>query len=96
MISVETKASTFSVNVMTSDKGGLETDQIVELAMDKMVSVSDTAPQPIRDQAQAFKESLRHVLTHYINLARKEERATITHALRDAGHDDLADIVRRL
>lgn len=84
------------VGVVTSDNGGLSNDQIIDLAMEKIVSVSDGAPQPIRDQAEAFQQNIRDVLSYYINLARREERATITHALRDAGNDDLADIVRRL
>ena len=48
-----------SVNVMTSDNGGHNTEQIVELAMDKIMKVSDTAPPAIRDQAQAFQNHLR-------------------------------------
>ena len=96
MISVETGISVTSVNVSTSDNGGLSTEQIVDLAMDKILNVSDTAPPAIKDQAQAFRDNLRVVVRHYIDLARREERATMAHMAQSQGHDDLAEIIRRL
>ena len=33
-----------TVNVMTSNKGGLKNEQIADLAVDKIVSISDQAP----------------------------------------------------
>lgn len=96
MISVETGVQTFSVNVMTSNEGGHSTDQLVELALDKIIRVSDTAPPAIKDQAESFKENIRQVLQHYIELARREERATIAHRMAKSGHDNIADLVRRI
>ena len=61
--------------VMTSDNGGLNNDQISEMAVNKIVSVSETAPEPIRQQAEAFAENVRIVVQYHIELARKEERA---------------------
>lgn len=96
MISVETGIQVTSVNVATSDNGGLNTDQIVDLAMDKILNVADTAPPAIRDQAQAFRDNLRIVVKHYIDLARREERATMAHMAQKEGHDNLAEIIRRM
>ena len=47
-----------SVNVMTSDKGGLTNEQIADLAVDKIVSISNEAPAHIRQQANQFREHL--------------------------------------
>ena len=55
---------------------------------DKIVAVSETAPEPIRQQAQAFSDNVRNVVHYHIELARREERATICHKLREAGHPD--------
>tara|TARA_B100000212_G_scaffold294094_1_gene236664 strand:- start:741 stop:1031 length:291 start_codon:yes stop_codon:yes gene_type:complete len=85
-----------SVNVMTSNNGGHSTEQIVELAMDKIMKVSDTAPPAIRDQAQAFQNHLRVVLYHYIELARREERASIANRMQSAGNSEMAELVRRI
>ena len=96
MISVETGVSVMSVNVATSNNGGLSSDQIVELAMDKILKVANTAPEPIRDQAIAFQDNIRTVLKQYIDLAKREERGTICQKIREAGQQDLADLIRRL
>jgi len=84
------------VNVMTSDKGGLTNEQIADLAVDKIVSISDQAPAHIRQQANQFREHLKNVLYHYLVLARKEERGTIIQALRSSGHKEMAEYIRRL
>jgi len=48
-------SSVGSVNVMTSDKGGLTNEQVADLAVDKIVSISDEAPAHIRQQANQFR-----------------------------------------
>lgn len=85
-----------SVNVMTSDEGGHNSEQITDLAMDKIMRVSDTAPPAIKEQANVFKENIRNVLFQYIELARQEERATIANRMAKAGQTEMADLVRRI
>ena len=89
-------SQTGNVNVMTSDKGGLTNEQIADLAVDKIVSISDQAPPHIRQQANQFREHLKKVLYHYLLLARKEERASIVHILRSNGQKEMAEYIRRL
>jgi hypothetical protein len=84
------------VNVMTSDQGGLTNEQIADLAVDKIVSISDQAPPHVRQQANQFREHLKKVLYHYLLLARKEERGTIIQALRSSGQKETAEYIRRL
>ena len=85
-----------NVNVMNSDKGGLNNEQIAELAVDKIVSISDEAPPHVRQQANQFREHLKKVLYHYLLLARNEERASIVHILRSNGQKETAEYIRRL
>jgi len=96
MISVETGVTVQSVNVMTSNEGGLNTEQLTQLAMDKVINVADSAPPAIKDQAEAFRGSIENVLRHYIELARREERATIAYRMAKAGQKEMADLVRRI
>ncbi len=42
---------------------------------DKVIFIADTAPPPIRDQAQAFRDEIRRVVAHNIAAAVQEERA---------------------
>ena len=85
-----------NVNVVTSDNGGHSNEQLTELALDKLISVSDKAHPAIQAQARAFKDNAAKVIYHYITLARREERATIVQVLTSNGHKDLAEIIRRL
>jgi|TARA_R100000544_G_C2213979_1_gene53523 hypothetical protein len=89
-------SSVGSVNVMTSDKGGLTNEQVADLAVDKIVSISDEAPAHIRQQANQFREHLKKVMYHYLLLARKEERGSIVHILRSNGQKEMAEYIRRL
>jgi len=70
-----------SVNIKTSQGGGLTNEQIADLAVDKIAGISDQAPP--------------HVY-HYILLARREERASIIQVLRSSGQKETAEYIRRL
>ena len=96
MISVNSDALIGSVNVMTSNEGGLSSEQITELAMDKLIRVSNTAPPVIKEQAQVFRNTLQKVMYHYIELARREERANIAYKMSKVGQKEMADLVRRI
>jgi len=96
MFSVDGPITLGSVNVMTSEHGGLTSEQITELAMDKIIRVSETAPDEIKLQAEAFRTNVRNVVHHYIELARGEERATIARRMDKIGNSEMADLVRRI
>jgi hypothetical protein len=85
-----------SVNVMTSHEGGLSNEQVVDLVLDKILLVSNNAPPVIKEQALVFKDQIREVLYSYVEFTKRQERATITQTLLKAGHEDLANIIRRL
>ena len=84
------------VVVKTSEQGGLNNEQIADLAVEKIASVSEDAPPHLKQQAKLFKEQLKGIIHHYLLLARKEERGTIIQALRSSGHKEMAEYIRRL
>lgn len=96
MISVGTGVDVGSIGVTTSDNGGLSSDQIAEMARNKIVYVSEDAPPAIKDQAQVFADRVEEVVRFYIDLAKREERGSICQTLRNAGHNDIAELIRRL
>ena len=61
-----------AVNIITSDEGGLSNDQIADMLASKLLYVSNEAPEPIRLQAEAFKDRVRYLAQYYIELAKKE------------------------
>jgi len=96
MISVSTGVEVGGISVATSDNGGLSSDQIAEIAKNKIIYVAENAPPAIKEQAQVFSEKVEEILRFYIDLAKREERGTICQTLRNAGHTDIAEYIRRL
>jgi len=87
---------TFSVEVKTTSNRGFTPEEVAERCAEKIISISDTANPVIRDQARAFKKHLIKVLSFYMREAIKSDRTTIYNALSDAGHQDLAELIRRI
>ena len=86
----------FSVEVHTTNRRGFTPAEIAERAADKIISISDDANPAIRAQAHAFRKQLVKVLENYMREAIKSDRTTVYNALTDAGHKELADLIRRL
>lgn len=53
--------------IYTSNNGPLSAEQLAEMAANEIVSVSDDTPQPIRDQAYAFRGEIVKVISKYIS-----------------------------
>ena len=84
------------VKVRTANNRGYSVEAIAEMCADKVITVSDTAPDVIRAQAEAFKAEILHTVTQYIKMAVKEDRATMCVKIQEAGFPDLAEQLRRL
>jgi len=87
---------TFNVDVKTTENRGFTPEEVAERCADKIISISDTADPVIRDQARAFKSHLVKVLTFYMREAIRSDRTTVYNALCDAGHKELAEMIRRI
>lgn len=86
----------FQVEVKTTSGRGFSPEEVAEMAADKIISISDDANPVIRDQAKAFRRHMVAVLAFYMRQAIKSDRTTVYNALNDAGHRDLAELIRRL
>ena len=84
------------VAVVSTSGRGMTPEEVVDLAMGKIMHVADTAPPEIAVQANAFKDRLRAVVLHYMKQAVASDRTTVYNALTDAGHPELAELIRRL
>jgi len=85
-----------TVGVVTSNNGGHSPEQVAELCVDKIISISDQAHPALQQQAHAFREQLLKIVAHYIKMGAQQDRATVCAKLREAGFNDLADQIRRL
>ncbi len=86
----------FAVNVHTSEGRGFTPEEIAERCADKIISVSNNAHPAIQEQARAFKAQIVKLVEFYLTEAVKNDRTTVYNALTDAGHPELASLIRRL
>ena len=84
------------VLVNTTDGRGFTPEELSEQCVQKLISVSDTAPPAIRDQARAFSKHIETLVAYYMRQAIRSDRTSVYNALNDAGHPALADLIRRL
>ena len=82
--------------VVTTNNRGMSSDEWVELAINKILSISESAPMPIREQAIAYRENIKYVLGFYFKKVAKSERNTIAAKLRSEGHSHIADKIEDL
>lgn len=86
----------FKVGVRTTVNRGFTPEELAEQCVEKIVSVADTAPPAIRDQALAFQGRVKELVGVYLRQAVHSDRTTVYNALLEAGHPELAELVRRL
>ena len=81
------------VAVLTTEGRGFTPEEIADRALAKIMYVSKDANPLIRDQAEAFKESIRGVIEFYLKQAVQSDRTTLANRLREAGHSDLIKLL---
>jgi len=84
------------VAVFTSTDRGHSPEEMAEMALNKIMLVSEDAPPVIREQALAYKDRLKDILIFYMNRMAQSERTTIWALMKKQGHEDIAEIIRRL
>ena len=66
------------------------------MGLNRIIQVNESAPTDIKEQAFVYKGRLREILIYYMNSMAKSERTTIWSLMKKQGHDDIAEIIRRL
>ena len=84
------------VQVNTTDNRCLSPEELSEQCVEKIISVSDSAHPAIRDQARAFSKHLEKLVAYYMRQAIHSDRTTVYNALNEAGHPELAELIRRM
>tara|TARA_R100001443_G_scaffold117349_1_gene141644 strand:- start:1914 stop:2207 length:294 start_codon:yes stop_codon:yes gene_type:complete len=84
------------VEVKTTNNRGFTPEEIAKRCAEKIICISDKANPVIQEQAKAFKNQIEQVLVLYMREAINSDRTTIYNALSNAGHEDLAKLIRRL
>lgn len=85
-----------SVRVETTSNRGFTAEELTEQLLNKLIHIADTAPPAIKDQAIAFRDAMRPAIVYYMKQAINSDRTTLIAKLKEAGHNDVADLIGRL
>ncbi len=85
-----------NVLVTTTKNKGHSIEFWADSAANRIVSVGGNCHPLIAQQAEAFKEDVKKVVAFYLAEAVKSNRTTLIAELENQGHQDMADILRRL
>jgi len=86
----------FRVEVLTTNNRGFTPEELSDLCVNKIISISESAPPAIAEQAKAFKDSMRGIIALYMRQAIASDRTTMYNKLEKSGHGQLAEIIRGL
>ena len=96
MIKLAVESNIGEVVVQTTTNRGFTPEELAQRATDQIVTVSSEAEPIVRQQAEAFKSRIYHVILGIIKQAIKSDRTTLCNEFVQQGHPDIADILRRL
>lgn len=81
--------------VKTSNFGGLPMEDLAELCVAEILSISETSPPAIKEQAKLFQDKLRVKILVYLKAAKSQKDTCIQQVL-NGGYSDAADLLRRI
>jgi len=79
--------------VQATQGRGASPEELAERALDKIIYVGGNAHPAIREQAEAFKDSIRSVLVYYMNEAVRAHNVTLVSKFNKAGYPELVKIL---
>ena len=85
-----------AVQVFTTENRGHSPEEIAEMAVNKILHISQDAPSHVREQALAFRERVKAVIAEYMKRAIMSDRTTLWNVLKKEGFHEEAEIIRRL
>ena len=84
------------VSVATTTNKGHDPEFWAQAISDRVVSVGGNCHPVIAEQAEAFKEIVETLVCFYIKEAIRSDRTTLIAELSKQGHEDMAEILRRV
>lgn len=92
-ISVEVPVLLGGVVVHTTHNRGFTPEELTERAIEKIIYVGSNSHPAVRDQAEAFRDSIKGVILAYMKEAVSCHNVTIANRLTQAGHPELVKLL---
>jgi len=84
------------VMVSTTENKGHDPEFWAERATKKICDISENAPDHVRQQALAFQDYIYKVILESMKNAIISDRTTLINLFVKQGHQDMADILRKM
>ena len=84
------------IEVHTTNEGGHPVDFWAKRCIERIIAVSEDAPEDVEKQINDFKDNIQKVIEQYMQNAIKSDRITINNKLEKAGFKEAADLIRKL
>ena len=84
------------IEVHTTNEGGHPVDFWAKRCIERIIAVSEEAPEEVQKQINDFKDNIEKVIEQYMQNAIKSDRITINNQLEKAGFKEAADLIRKL
>lgn len=81
-----------TVEVLTPPRE-MQTEEWAQLFVARLISVADTMPKAIRDQANAFREQIQILACHYMRQAIMSDRAVLAKHMAECGHPEFSSLI---
>ena len=96
MLKIAVESNIGDIVVKTTQRRGLSPEELAERAVEQIVNVSDSVDPIVKQQAEAFRSRIYHVVLGIIKQGIRSDRTTLINEFIQQGHSDVADILRRL
>lgn len=96
MITPEAFVEVGNVAALATSGRGFSADEIADMALAKIIAVSENSPPAIRDQAMAYRGAIRALLVHYMDVAKGAAATDLYNIMREHGQHDAAAIILKL
>ena len=84
------------IEVHTTNEGGHPVNFWAKRCIERIIAVSEDAPEDVEKQINDFKDNIEKVIEQYMQNAIKSDRITINNQLEKAGFKEAADLIRKL
>tara|TARA_R110002153_G_scaffold40662_2_gene116305 strand:- start:580 stop:879 length:300 start_codon:yes stop_codon:yes gene_type:complete len=91
-----TMSNGFKVEVATTNNRGFTPEEVAHRCVNKIVAVSETAHPTLRAQTVEYRNEIEKVIAVYMRQAIQSDRTTVYNAIKEAGHPNLAEHIRKM
>lgn len=91
---MEMQAGKFTV--ATTVDGGHGIDFYADRIVDRLIHVSESAPEPIKAQALVYRDSMRAIIRDGLLRSARSEKTTILAQMEKAGLKEAASLLRAM